>query len=240
MKYSHGFCQLFLLMTLVCFSTLAFAGLVLEGTRVIYPAGESEVTVQMKNTETLPVLAQSWIDSGVKNMSPDKISSIFVLTPPINRVNAGKGQTLRISMIAENRLPQDKESVFYLNVLAIPVKPKDTLNASVINIAFKTRIKLFYRPVALKGSANDAPDSLRWSITSNGVTAMNPTPYYVSLSEVTYVENGKKYIAEGQMISPGGKGDFHFPGLSQVSLVNSIEYTSINDFGGLNKYTVKK
>ena len=232
--------QLSLLMTLCCFSTLSFAGLVLDETRVIYPAGESEVTVQMKNTGTQPVLAQSWIDNGVKNVSPDKIASVFLLTPPINRVNAGKGQTLRISLIAENSLPQDKESVYYLNVLAIPAKPKDSLNASQMNIAFKTRIKLFYRPASLKGSANDAPGLLRWAINGNGVTATNPTPYNISLSKVSYTAGGKKYEAPPQMISPGGTGGFHFAGLNQISSVDSIEYAAVNDFGGLNKYTVKK
>jgi chaperone protein EcpD len=229
-----------LFVTLFVFSTLSFAGLVLDGTRIIYPAQEKEVTVQMKNTGTLPVLAQSWIDNGVKNIAPDKLSSVFVLTPPINRVNAGKGQTLRISMIAENTLPHDKESVFYLNVLAIPVKQKDSINASQINIAFKTRIKLFYRPESLKGSANDAPDLLHWSITANGVQAINRTSYYVTLSEVTYLSGGHKYVAEGQMIAPGGTGIFHFKGINQVSSIESIEYASINDFGGFNKYKVKK
>lgn len=240
MKWFKYLYQLSLLMTLFCFSTLSFAGLVLDETRVIYPSGESEVTVRMKNTGSLPVLAQSWIDNGVQNVTPDKISSVFLLTPPINRVNAGKGQTLRISLIAENSLPQDKESVFYLNVLAIPAKSKDSINASQLNIAFKTRIKLFYRPDSLKGSANDAPDLLRWSINGSGVTATNPSPYYVTVSNVTYISGGKKYVAEGQMISPGGKSDFHFRGISQVNSVDSIEYASVNDFGGLNQYKVKK
>ncbi|MDA8480075.1 fimbria/pilus periplasmic chaperone [Citrobacter sp. Awk 4] len=240
MKHFKFFCLMSLLMAQFGFSTLSFAGLVLDGTRVIYPAGENEVTVRMKNTGSLPVLAQSWIDNGVKNETPDKISSVFVLTPPINRVNAGKGQTLRISLLAENTLPQDKESVFYLNVLAIPAKSKDSINTSQINIAFKTRIKIFYRPDSLKGSANDAPNLLRWNISGNGVTVTNPTPYYVTLTEVTYASNGKKVVAAGQMISPGGTSDFHFNGVSQVSSVDSIEYASINDFGGLNKYKVKK
>lgn len=42
------------------------------------------------------------------------------------------------------------------------------------------------------------------------------------------------------MISPGGTGGFHFAGLNQISSVDSIEYAAVNDFGGLNKYTVKK
>jgi chaperone protein EcpD len=240
MKYFKYFSLILFFVTLFGFSTLSFAGLVLDGTRIIYPAQEKEVTVRMKNTGSLPVLAQSWIDNGVKNVSPDKVSSVFVLTPPINRVNAGKGQTLRIGMIAENTLPQDKESVFYLNVLAIPVKSKDTINASQINIAFKTRVKLFYRPESLKGSANDAPDLLHWNITENGVQAINHTPYHITLSEVTYLSGGHKYVAAGQMIAPGGTGTFHFKGVNHVSSVDEIEYVSINDFGGLNKYKVKK
>ncbi|PJI52023.1 molecular chaperone EcpD, partial [Methylobacterium radiotolerans] len=52
-------------------------------------------------------------------------------------------------------MPQDKESVFWLNVLEIP--PKDKANQNLLQMAFRSRIKLFYRPAGLKGKAEDAP-----------------------------------------------------------------------------------
>ncbi|WEF29179.1 fimbria/pilus periplasmic chaperone [Klebsiella aerogenes] len=240
MKYIKPLYQILCLITLACYSTLSFAGLVLESTRVIYPAGENEVTLRMNNTGKLPVLAQSWIDHGDETVAPDQLSSVFVLTPPINRVNGGKGQTLRISMMDSSKLPKDKESVYYLNVLAIPTKSADGMNNNQLNIAFKTRIKLFYRPDGLQGSANKAPELLKWSISGNGVKASNPTPYYITISKVVYSVGATKYEAAGQMIAPGGASEFHFKGLNQVSSTSAISYSTVNDFGGFNNHKIAK
>lgn len=124
---------------------IANASIVLDGTRVVYPAGKKEVTVTVSNQNNNPVLIQSWIDSG----NPDDAASQntpFILTPPINRIDAGKAQTLRISYLGSATLPTDRESVFYLNVLEVPAKAKDMDEKSKLNIAFRSRIKLFYRP----------------------------------------------------------------------------------------------
>lgn len=43
---------------------IANASIVLDGTRVVYPAGKKEVTVTVSNQNNNPVLIQSWIDSG--------------------------------------------------------------------------------------------------------------------------------------------------------------------------------
>ena len=40
------------------------ASVVVEGTRVVYPANEREVTVRMNNKGHGPVLMQAWVDRG--------------------------------------------------------------------------------------------------------------------------------------------------------------------------------
>lgn len=227
-------------MTALSYSTLSCAGIVLSGTRVIYSADQSEVTVNMKNAGKSPVLAQSWIDDGNQYTTPDKIVSPFVLTPPINRVDAGKGQTLRISLVDSKGVPTNKESVFYLNVLEIPAKSKDSDTNNHLSIAFRTRIKLFYRPQGLRGSAGDAPDSLQWSISNHGIKASNPTPYYITLGTVTYTQGGNKYVADGKMIAPGSSTDFHFKNVNAISNLNAITFTSINDYGAVVKHSQSK
>ncbi len=54
---------------------------------------------------------------------------------------------------ASSVLPKDRESVFWFNVLEVPPKPDaaTVANQSLLQLAFRTRIKLFYRPEALKG-----------------------------------------------------------------------------------------
>lgn len=103
------------------FSPVLSASIVVNGTRVIYPSSAREISVKMTNMGKRPLLIQSWIDDGDMTAKPENIRVPFVLSPPFNRVDAGKGQTLRISQ-TDPDLPEDRESVFWLNILEIPAK----------------------------------------------------------------------------------------------------------------------
>ena len=119
------------------------ASVVITGTRVIYPEKQKEVTVRVNNTGTGPVVLQSWIDNGDVNARPEMLKVPFVLTPPINRVEPNKSQTLRISYTG-SALPKDKESVFWLNVLEIPAKADTSSSQNYLQMAYRSRIKLFF------------------------------------------------------------------------------------------------
>lgn len=206
-------------------SLSAYASVIISGTRVIYPAGQKEVTVKLDNVGKSPVLVQSWIDNGDADAKPEKIQVPFILTPPINRIEAKKGQTLRLSYTGAP-LPANKESVFYLNVLEIPAKDKALQSENLLQMAFRSRIKLFFRPAGLTGNANDAVQALIWRTSANGVTATNPTPYHVSLVDVTL--GGKK--VEGQMVPPDGSQSFALPGARAGS---QLAISSVNDYGAI-------
>jgi chaperone protein EcpD len=225
--FSHKFSRYLSVLALCVTSINASASIVISGTRVIYPSDEKEITVKLNNVGSKPVLVQSWIDNGDMEARPENISVPFILTPPINRVEASKGQTLRLSYTGTS-LPANKESVFWLNVLEIPAKSTANTGENHLQMAFRSRIKLFFRPAGLAGNANDAAKSLKWSATQSGIVATNSTPYYVSL--VSVVVNGKQI--EGQMIAPGSNQKFALPGATPGSKV-SLEY--VNDYGAVNK-----
>ena len=82
---------------LVLLSAPVKASIVITGTRVIYSQGERSVSVKLNNNGKSPVLIQSWVDDGVMSKSPDTSTAPFIVTPPINRVDPGKGQTLQIT-----------------------------------------------------------------------------------------------------------------------------------------------
>lgn len=224
---AHKFYQYLSIVTLCAISMTASASIVISGTRIIYPSDAKEVTVKLNNVGSKPVLIQSWIDNGDTEARPENISVPFVLTPPINRVEASKGQTLRLSYTGTS-LPVNKESVFWLNVLEIPAKSTNNASDNRLQMAFRSRIKLFFRPAGLAGNANDAAKLLTWSSVPGGVVATNPTPYYVSL--VTVTVNGKQ--VEGQMVAPGGNQKFVFPTAANGSKV-SLDF--VNDYGAVNK-----
>jgi chaperone protein EcpD len=208
------------------FSVTAHASIVITGTRVVYPSNSKEVSVKVSNKGLAPVLIQSWMDNGDTKATPDKIKVPFVLTPPINRVEAGSGQTLRIRALP-NSLPNDKESIFWLNVLEIPAKPKDQLAVkdNYLQVAFRTRIKLFYRPSGLSGSPKAAVTDLQWTGTGSGLHVKNASPYYISLVDVSA---GSKKV-DGKMLAPFSEENMALP----VTAGSKVKAEYVNDYGAV-------
>ena len=223
-------------MILACiFSSSAFASVAIIGTRVIYPAAEKEVTVRLDNRGDQPSLVQAWIDNGDPNQSVDKIDVPFVILPPVFRMEAKKGQTLRI-VYTGSGLPADKESVFWINVLDIPPKDKSRMNKNHLQMAIRSRIKLFYRPAALNAQgAENAAASLIWrkGDKSNQLTAVNNSPYYVNVAQITAEDGaGRKVTSEkGDMLAPGETKNFTLKATNINQIKSMFHYQYLDDFG---------
>ncbi|EOT3184792.1 fimbria/pilus periplasmic chaperone, partial [Shigella boydii] len=56
------------------------AGMVIFGTRIIYPAEQKEVMVKLMNQGNRSSLMQAWIDDGDTSLPPEKIQVPFMLT----------------------------------------------------------------------------------------------------------------------------------------------------------------
>ncbi|UGA53578.1 fimbrial biogenesis chaperone [Vibrio sp. VB16] len=206
------------------------ASVIINNTRVVYLDTEKEVSVKLSNNGNNPVLVQSWIDDGNPEQNPSTIKVPFILTPPINRLNADKSQTLRIFYTGEP-LSTTEETVFWLNVLEVPAKNSELEDENTLQLAFRSRIKLFFRPNNLKDHANDAGKELVWSVTPTGLKATNLTPYHVSLSKVSITIKDKSYYSESKMISPNSFQEFSFVELASIPLNSKVNIDYINDFG---------
>ncbi|GGA34574.1 fimbrial biogenesis chaperone [Dyella nitratireducens] len=222
------------------------AGVVIEKTRLIYPAQEREVTVSLVNdNKDIPVLVQAWIDEGDQKSAPDQIQVPFLLVPPVFRMEPGKSQSLRISSLPDKSLPTDKESVFWLNVMEVPPKPKAAKDkaSNTLQLAFRTRIKLFFRPNGLVGAVGDAPGQLRWKLEKEGtrqvLEANNPSSYYVSFEKVSLLVDGKEVKSEDpQMIEPGGTQRFVLDAADlPVGVRTEVQFTHIDDYGQIVAHT---
>lgn len=214
------------------------AGIVITGTRVIYPAQEREVTVRLKNSGSKPALVQAWIDDGHEASKPSDMRVPFALLPSVFRVEPQKGQSLRILFTGAS-LPQDRESVYYLNVLEIPPKPKSAESGrNTLQFAFRTRMKLFYRPVALTEDPSAVTKQLRWSFRANEkgervLRMENPSPYYVSMVEVKLKAAGQTIDMKPEMAPPFGHVDF-VPMKGALDIKDPktiISYGLLNDYG---------
>jgi len=229
MKFLHRTTLALMLTAVGCFSS-AQAGIQLVGTRVIYPAGEREVTVRMNNKGEAPRMVQAWIDDGDSKASAEAAKAPFLLTPPLSRVEPGKGQTLRI-MFTGGDVPQDRESVYWLNVLEIPPKVTDTRN--MLQFAVRTRVKIFYRPEGLAGDAASAIQKVSWRlIRKDGGMALectNATPYNVSIAGVGFKGTSlADTMGRGGLCPAMGRESFPVEGGTDSG---RLAYRAIDDYG---------
>jgi chaperone protein EcpD len=221
----------------------AIAGVVVDGTRVVYPVAKREVTINIRNPGATPSLVQAWLDAGDPHAKPGESKVPFVLTPPLFRLDPTKVQSLRL-VYTHDPLPADRESLFWLNVLDIPPRAAaDTDAPNQLELAFKHRMKVFFRPAGLAGSAADAPARLTWKLLSKdgklvGIEASNPTAYHVSLVQVTATAEGHPVNVQADMVDPFASRSFDLP--EPVTAPNGsvvLEYWFVNDYGGNVKAT---
>lgn len=217
---------------LIIIPTWVNAAVVISGTRVIYDENEKEVTLKVSNEGTVPVLIQNWLDTGDVDAAPETIQVPFVLTPPVFRIEPTKSQTLRIGYTGGVALPKDKETIYWLNVLEIP--PNATDEENKLQIAYRSRIKLFYRPVALKDKmgAINAAEGLKFSVSGNTLKVINNAPYYVSLVSISLNGNDKQPI-DGELVPPLGSHNFAIPNGVSANTGNKIVYRYVNDWGAM-------
>ncbi|QIJ53416.1 fimbrial biogenesis chaperone [Proteus mirabilis] len=195
----------------------SYAGVIISGTRVIYNEGNKNVSINVKNPDKMPYLIQSWIDD-----FEEKKQSKFTITPPLFRLNPDKENTLRI-FLTEEGLPSDQESLSWLNIKTIPATEK-TENS--LQIAFKTQMKLIYRPKSLKDvNFEEEQKKLSWSKERGKVIVYNPTPYFMNFQTIKF--NGK-LVDDVSYAKPFSTKSFDINDNNEHGL---ISWELINDYG---------
>lgn len=226
-------------LALAAWAPLAQAAIVLDGTRMVVLSDARSVTLGMRNTGNVPVLAQNWIDDGREHATPAELNVPFVLTPAIVRVEPGGSAIVRISY-TRDPLPSDRESLFYLNVMETPPREPGADNALMFTI--RTRIKIFFRPASLRQGAGAAPDKLQWKLGRNAkgrpvLEVANPTPYHVSLVGIGLLSDTGRINAGNGMVAPFDTSYFEVAATRGAQARNGlrVRYEIINDYGGLQE-----
>ncbi|WP_170692593.1 molecular chaperone, partial [Escherichia coli] len=87
-------------------------------------------------------LIQSWVDDS----KTEKKSQDFVITPPLFMLPTRKEASLRIMFLGKTNLPTDRETLYWMNVKAIPPTDEKNTQKNTLQLALQNKIKLFYRP----------------------------------------------------------------------------------------------
>ena len=165
-------------------------------------------------------MVQSWV-------SDDRNSKVkdFIITPPLFVIKASSDNLLKVVYTGDkDRLPKDRENIFYLNVKVIPsLSENEQKVQNALLISNTTRIKIFTRPDLLKDESIESYKDLTCNYESGKIKMNNGSPFYLNL--VSLAINGKEF-SEAVTIPPK----------SSVYLDNSIKgqyltYNFINDYG---------
>lgn len=213
-----------------CGMATANAGVLIGGSRLIYPQGKKEINITVENKDSTPYLIKSFIEKG----SIEGSENYFMVTPPLFRLDAQQKSVLRIFKAIDN-MPVDRESVFYFNVTSIPSAQADS-DKNTLQIAVRNRMKLFYRPKAL---VDDIPESvtnkLTWQRIGNKIKASNPTGYYMNFS---FIKVNNINVKEPVLLAPFASNEYSLPtGVTG----GTVTWAIINDQGGIgpeHKYSL--
>lgn len=221
---------------LLVFSALANGSVVIQGTRVIFPENKTIMGIQIINHSDQPSLVQSWIDEGDINSTPETTNAPFIVIPPMTKIGANDGTQLRIQFIGE-KLPSDRESIFYLNMLDISPKTKNNVNANSLQLALQTRIKLFYRPIGLTLTLDKAPNEVNFFQSEQSLIIENPTPYFLTLSKLYSEHQDDNPLLENIMMDPFSHKQVKHQ--SNISASSELIAVYINDTGNHIGYKIK-
>jgi len=205
------------------------AAIALDRTRVVFNGSQDSLSLNISNqNKQLPYLAQGWLEDEQGN----KIQSPLTVLPPVQRIEPGKSSQIKVQALpAAKLLRQDRESVFYFNLREIPPKSD---KPNTLQIALQTRIKLFYRPaaiaIAIDANAQPPQEQLTMSRQGDKYVVNNPTPYFVTLVDVSSKIDGEGVKEfEPMMVPPMGNLPLT---VSAASVGNNPVLTYVNDYGG--------
>lgn len=196
------------------------SGIQVGRTRIIYEAGKKEVSLPLTNTDSqLPWLIQSWTDTG-----DEKTRGPFIVTPPLFRLDSQKEQSLRIAWNG-TALPDNKETLFYMNVRTIPASAKEDDGKNVLRLIYKTRLKLFWRPKQLPGSQAETCEKLQFTRQGNTLQVANQRAFYTVFDSVHI---GATSLRAVDMVAPFSTGSFTLPTNATGS---NVSWRCITDYG---------
>jgi len=155
-----------------------------------------------------------------------------VLFPPILRLDSQQRSVLQLRYTGE-QLAQDRESVFWLNLLEVPPRPQ--ARTHLLQLAYRMRMKVLFRPHGLPGHPGQAAKQLSWAIESlpqQVLKISNRSAYYVSMLHMTLGSGIRSVNLEGVTVEPYGTTRIALPSTQERFTSGvQIHYEVVGDDG---------
>ena len=215
---------------LCCTAFHASAVVNAEKTRVVFNSGSIAESLSLVNSEKEPVVVQVWTDNGDPTVSPDQVHTPVVINPPVFKMKPGEIRNIRLLLVSAGSLPQDRESVYWLNIYQIPPNTETQHKGEKkVVLPLKIRMKVFVRPEKIGELQENDAQKLQFSIDrepgNKTLLIQNPTPWHLTLSSL---RSGKTALP-GVMVAPFTSERVEIP--ADKTLADKVEYDVINDNG---------
>ena len=215
---------------LCCTAFHASAVVNAEKTRVVFNSGSIAESLSLVNSEKEPVVVQVWTDNGDPTVSPDQVHTPVVINPPVFKMKPGEIRNIRLLLVSAGSLPQDRESVYWLNIYQIPPNTETQHKGEKkVVLPLKIRMKVFVRPEKIGELQENDAQKLQFSIERESgnktLLIQNPTPWHLTLSSL---RSGKTALP-GVMVAPFTSARVEIP--ADKTLADKVEYDVINDNG---------
>lgn len=196
--------------------------------RVIFPGDANITSLPVINPQDYPVLVQSF------SLKEDMINSgSYIVTPTILRLESNQQSNLTIRILNQKSMPNDRETLEWLCVKAIP--PKDIIHDSkpssapevMLQLSLNTCNKIFYRPILISENPGKYYSDIKWKKNGQALTVKNSGPFYINFSEVK-INNSK--ITDLEYIAPYSEKTVKTPSYRKTE----IQWKVITDNGGIS------
>ncbi len=204
--------------------------------RVVFPAGVTEQSLQLVNVNMYPVLVQAWVDDGDINAVPQQSTAPIIALPPIFRMGPSDRTSLRL-INSGKALPTDRESLFWLNLHEIPpTKSELPADGQTVTVTMRTQIKVFVRPEKLSIPVSQLPERLAFSIRKESgtlrLTIENPTPYFATINALVITVGDETQKVTVDMIAPQSHAELDLAmGHATQGAAATIAFSLLDDDG---------
>jgi len=233
------FCSLVLLVFLSAAANVQ-ASVVMNATRVVFPAAAGSKTVQFSNPDNFPYLLQIWLDSGKEEQEPGEEELPFLPNPPIFRMEPHSGQTVRLLLADDSNLPKDRESLFFLNFSQLPAQKEQSSEDNQLLLLLNSRLKLFYRPKELPEAQPDMQQlacSLRFAVDGGQLRVSNPSVFHAVVTQAELQQGERRTLLfAGQTLAPLAEQVLPLETPLGSSQGAQLHLRLINDFGAAESY----
>lgn len=208
---------------------------------VLMEEDKGGATVEVRNNSDNLYLVQSQIHAADANKgrpvneSPGDVALPFMVLPPLKRLEPHAELPLRILATPEarERLPRDRESLFFISSKSIPSVPApsddEKKSGGRVVLALVNSIKLYYRPAGLKKQAMDeVAASLTFSRTGKELRVHNASAYYITFSSLSVGGAALNSNELQAMVPPKGEQAYLLPARATDSVVR---WQLIDEYG---------